>query len=245
VLVQSLAAMSSPHFFNFSRLNRLKKSIVFGSSNQVSKKRSHQAAISLIEVLIVVTILAIFVLMALRQFGPQLDRARDSKRKDDLDQIAIAFENYYNDNECYPPADILNNCNGSELSPYLGAIPCDPSTKQPYEYRPYPGEHTCGGYRVYASLRNDRDDAIARLGCNQAPGCGLGEAFAGYNYGVSAGVPVYMASGEAGGGGSSERRCCVFSSSSNLWSCNHWDGIAYCPEDKQFQNAELCAEGCY
>lgn len=164
--------------------------------------------ISMIEVLLVVAILAILFLIAMRYLGSNnLPKARDAKRKDDLQKIKIAYEEYYNDNSCYPPATILSNCGGSELSPYLRVVPCDPLTKDPYVYAPYPSsENTCGGYRVYSPMEWRGDPVIEELGC--VGGCGLFDehlTYYGitrwdlddYQYGISEGVPVGYTEGNA------------------------------------------------
>ncbi|PJC43574.1 MAG: hypothetical protein CO039_03230, partial [Candidatus Pacebacteria bacterium CG_4_9_14_0_2_um_filter_34_50] len=97
---------------------------------------------TLIEVLIVVAVLAILIIMALLLTPRQLEKARDGQRKSDLQKIKIAFEDYYNDNGCYPSADVLHNCGGvspsdHELSPYLQNIPCDPKDQSYYLYLPF------------------------------------------------------------------------------------------------------------
>lgn len=140
----------------------------------------------MIEILIVLAILAILMILFLLVFRTQLARGRDARRKSDLEKIKIAFEEYFNDNGCYPPADILNNCGGDELRPYLDRIPCDPFTRQSYIYIPEPGA-TCSGYRLFTSLEDGNDPAIGRIGCDSQVGCGFG---ADWNYGVSAGVPL-------------------------------------------------------
>ena len=141
------------------------------------------------EILIVIAIIALIIAFFLMNFKTQIDKGRDAQRKSDLTAIRKAFEEYYNDHDCYPPADILNNCGGPELQPYLRAIPCDPSSHQPYLY--VPESNICTGYRTCTQLRVDADPDIETLGCNPVTGCGWG---AGYNYCISSGVSV-VASG--------------------------------------------------
>jgi general secretion pathway protein G len=148
--------------------------------------RSASLGFSLIEVLIVVTILAILLIVFFLSMRTQLTRSRDTRRKADLEKIKVAFENYYNDNGCYPSEDILDECRGSQLSPYLSEVPCDPEGETPYLYVPISGDE-CGGYRLFTRLQYDADPVIAELGCDDECGCGYGPE---YNYGVSAGVPL-------------------------------------------------------
>jgi prepilin-type N-terminal cleavage/methylation domain-containing protein len=93
---------------------------------------------TLIELLLIIAILAVLATMAFLFLNPfeQFKKGHDSRRRSDLAQIKIAFENYYEDKGCYPPATSLNNCGGTNLAPYLKIIPCDPVTKLPYTYVP-------------------------------------------------------------------------------------------------------------
>lgn len=147
---------------------------------------------SLIEVIIVVALIAILFGVVMSQAGyGQIDRARDAKRKDNLKKIGSAFEEYYNDNNHYPPQGILNNCGGPELQPYLNQVPCDPGNGSAYIHRPYPdGSSEPSAYRIYAALeRGEGDQAVEDLGC--VGGCKVVPSVpAKYNYGVAQGVPV-------------------------------------------------------
>jgi prepilin-type N-terminal cleavage/methylation domain-containing protein len=147
---------------------------------------SSRRGFTLTEVLIVIAVLAVLAILLLLNFNSHQGRARDAGRKTDLDRIKIAFEEYYNDHGCYPPPDILNNCNGQELQPYLDRIPCDPFTKEPYVYVPLENNE-CKGYRVLAHLENEEDPVIGQAGCDSSCGCGFGEE---YQYGISSGVTL-------------------------------------------------------
>lgn len=153
----------------------------------VLPRRHSQSGMTLTELLIVVTVVAVLFILLILSMTKQVSRSRDAERKADLEKIKIAFEEYHNDNGCYPPIDVLMNCNSSSFLPYLQAIPCDPISEEPYYYVPLSGD-TCNGYRVYAGLENSDDPIIGQLACDGDTGCGYGSN---YNYGVSAGVPVY------------------------------------------------------
>lgn len=142
---------------------------------------------TLAELLIAVSIIILLMLIILISWKVQIDRSHDALRKKHLNDIKRAFEEYYNDKNCYPPLTILSNCNGPELQPYLQAIPCDPVSKLPYKYIPMDDSNLCYGYRVVTELGYTSDADIAMLGCNGVTGCGFG---AGYNYGISSGGPV-------------------------------------------------------
>jgi prepilin-type N-terminal cleavage/methylation domain-containing protein len=152
-----------------------------------------QRGMTYTELLIVIAIVAVLILMLLVSMTKQVSRSRDAQRKADLEKIKVSFEDYYNDNGCYPPIDVLIDCRGTSFKPYMNIIPCDPMTGDPYYYVPL-GSDSCGGYRVYAGLESFDDPIIQELSCGGAAGCGYGQQF---NYGIAAGLPVYDADAPA------------------------------------------------
>lgn len=170
-----------------------------------------ESGITMIEVIIVVALLAILLIISLSYINSSsLKRSRDSKRKDDLARLKVAVEEYYNDHGEYPPPEMLADCGGSSLSPYINPMPCDPASKSPYLYAPYPDtEDRKKGFRIYAPLEWTGDDTIDTIGCRG--GCGLSDELVIYygaagrwrasdfNYGVSEGVPVGVPEGAASG----------------------------------------------
>ena len=149
--------------------------------------RRRQKGLTLIELLIVIAIIAILILLSWVSWRQQIDKANDADRKEDLDRLKTSFEEYFNDNEAYPPQDILDNCGGNEMSPYLSSIPCDPTTNQPYCYVVDPANPY--GFRILVPLQNNSDVDIAELGCDGTNYCGFEEECSdlgeGFNYGVS------------------------------------------------------------
>ena len=145
---------------------------------------------TLIEVLIVVMIIAILAVMAMFMLTNNLAKSRDGARKTDLDRLKIAFEEYYGDKNTYPGGNILQNCNGEDLKPYLSSIPCDPHTNRPYCYV-YDADAPVGqNYRVLASLENTADPIISDLNCGSLTEyCGFEAECTDYgsrfNYGVA------------------------------------------------------------
>ena len=75
------------------------------------------SGLTLIELLVVIAILAVLILIGLISWRSQFDKAKDAARKDDLQRLSIALEEYFNDNDCYPPTGTLDTCGGDELSP--------------------------------------------------------------------------------------------------------------------------------
>ena len=135
-------------------------------------------AFTLIELVIVIAILGILLILSMMSWRRQLDKARDADRKTDLQRLSVAFEDYYNDHECYPPdnPDILAGPIDG-LKPYLDKIPLNPITKASY----YLEHSDCASYRILTELDNDSDPVIDYLNCS--PDCGFDGVSA--NYGVS------------------------------------------------------------
>lgn len=151
--------------------------------------------LTLIELIIVIAIITLLILIGFMSWRSQFNKAKDTARKDDLQRLSIALEEYFTDNDCYPLAGILDNCGGDELAPYLDSIPCDPVSNTKYCYIPGPG--ACPKYyRLLSSLDYTDDPIITKLQCHGDEYCGYESICAnaqqsGYNYGVSSlNVPV-------------------------------------------------------
>lgn len=140
------------------------------------------------ELLIVVALIALLVSVALMSVQGQIQKAQDSRKKTDLAKISRALELYVNDTGCYPPVSTLATCGGTQLGAYLDKTPCHQGAT-PYVYVPVNAGNVCEGYRLFARLQNLQDPDIERVGCSVDQGCGNG-APAGFNYGVSSGIPV-------------------------------------------------------
>jgi len=162
---------------------------VIDRSKLLKKFNYFKNGFSLVEILVVVAILSLLILGGIRGYLLHLAKARDATRKSDLNEIKVAFTDYLGDNGCFPTYEILTNCGGNDLVPYLDKIPCDPKTMQPY-YLDVDTEVACPRhYRVLATLEINNDPVIAVLHCDGEAGCG-GNGLETYNYGVADGVPV-------------------------------------------------------
>lgn len=147
-------------------------------------------AFTLIEILVVISILSLLILAGVWASKLQLLKARDGRQKSDLHKIQVALEDYEKDNGCYPDSPF--NCGDSDgFRPYIGNFPCNPATDGDYVYRPEPVD--CPKwYWIFTNLENENDSVIEKLGC--ADGCGVTENDAIYNYYVSspnAPIPAY------------------------------------------------------
>lgn len=143
-------------------------------------KTTHNQGFTLIEVLIITAIIVLLITTLIFSLRKQRTKAEDVRVKDDLYRLRIAFEEYYNDNNCYPPDtwfDGPEDCESTNLSPYLLNIPCNKKTDLPYELE-YDAS-SCGWFKLYANLANAEDPEVQAL-------CTYDESGkVGYNYGIS------------------------------------------------------------
>ena len=125
------------------------------------KKRN---GFTLVELLIVMTIVVILVMMMVGILNPAalINKSLDAQRKKDLNRIKISLEEYFNDNNCYPSGTVLSDLNDKKkcdsdivFSPYLSPWPCDPDG-QPYLIM----VEGCNKFRVVANLQNTKDNDI-------------------------------------------------------------------------------------
>lgn len=101
-------------------------------------KNKIKKGFSLVELLVVITIIAILSVVAYTAVGGQTIKARNSKRQQDLSSIQAALELYaIENNNIYP--DELDDGNTSQpekdlVPKYMPKMAVDPATKQKYSY---------------------------------------------------------------------------------------------------------------
>jgi|GEM_PF-420331 len=169
----------------------------------MSKKTYKLRGFTLTELMLVITIVAILIILAIINFQRQAIRGQDSKRKADLAQLRVVFEDYYNDKGCYPNVATWNGYNcadgsgGQFFAPYTQGkrIPCDPVTNERYLYITIPEDappnvSACSGYKLFAALGNLQDADIPGSGCSPDPNQGCGYEPYKYNYGISIGGSI-------------------------------------------------------
>lgn len=136
---------------------------------------------TLIEVLIVISILAILATSVFVSLSKQRIKAEDVKMKSDLDRLKIAFEDYYSDHNCYPPPtwfDDPSDAGSQVLKPYLNQLPFNKKTNLPYILEK--DTTGCRWFKLYTTLNNaDDPQAVLLRTADPAVGSTLG------NYGVS------------------------------------------------------------
>jgi prepilin-type N-terminal cleavage/methylation domain-containing protein len=99
----------------------------------------HHKGFTLIELLVVISIIGLLASVVLVSLNGARRKARDAKRIGDLNQMAKAFELFFNDNNSYPTNNqaattygTLDNCSGSAgcapglVPKYINYIPTAP-----------------------------------------------------------------------------------------------------------------------
>lgn len=110
-------------------------------------------AFTLIELLIVITIIGILAVALIPRLTGGPGRARDAQRKSDLQQIATALEFYNDDNGTYPASPTGYCVSSLTLSSYLTTVPTDPSSDGW-------GSTYCSGGYGYVALNTDGSSSI-------------------------------------------------------------------------------------
>jgi type II secretion system protein G len=106
--------------------------------NKFSTSRLNGRGFTLVEMLVVITIIGILSSVVMTSLNSSRAKARDSKRVGDIKQIQLALALYQDANSQYP--DTLDKLTG-----YMPNIPTDPSNQASYAY----------AYRTEGSKRID------------------------------------------------------------------------------------------
>lgn len=134
---------------------------------RITLMKKNYKGMTLIEIIIVVSIISFLILAFNVLLRSQIFKANDARRKAELKRIGVAAEEYEKDKNCYPPPALVTcNNGGVGLRPYLDVIPCDSVTKASYYYED-DGTSCSKWYRIYAALQNEKDvDYLVNIGPN-------------------------------------------------------------------------------
>lgn len=161
---------------------RLMKLLPKAFSKRLISGRNYQG-FTLVELLVVISIIGILAALLLVNFSNVRERGRDSARKSDFSQLKTALRLYYNDFQSYPASDdgVILGCGadgdtacpwGTEFSArgtkYI-VLPSDPIGTVEYVY-----EQTAGGngFILTAELENLSDPQAneSQVRCGVTPG---------------------------------------------------------------------------
>ena len=115
---------------------------------------------TLIEILVVVSIMGILLSIVMENIGSAQSKSRDHKRISDIKSLQLALEQYYDGNNAFPAAGNL-----SVLAPaYVPSIQTDPSTGAQYDYLTTLGNNSfCLGTQLEATAITSLSD---NAGCS-------------------------------------------------------------------------------
>jgi len=130
--------------------------------NRIETKKLNRG-FTLVEMLLVVTIIGILAALVIPKIAGTGERARITAAQADIKGgIKTALDRYEVENGQYPKSlqDLITRPNDSKnwAGPYLDAIPVDP-WQHPYSYS-YPGRNNASGYDLY-SMGPDGQDGTA------------------------------------------------------------------------------------
>jgi type II secretory pathway pseudopilin PulG len=102
---------------------------------------------TLIEILVVTTIIVLLTATAVVSYSSFLKQSRDARRKADLSQIAAALEMYRSNNDFYINGDWSSLSALTSGTVYIQSLPSDPkSTSYSYYYSGSDSDYTLGAY---------------------------------------------------------------------------------------------------
>ncbi|MBI3379587.1 prepilin-type N-terminal cleavage/methylation domain-containing protein [Candidatus Gottesmanbacteria bacterium] len=101
---------------------------------------------TLLELLVVISIIAILISLGMTSFSTSQKKGRDAKRKSDIKEVQNALEQYYSVCGFTYPTPVGNfytsvNCSSPAIS-IMPTVPTDPRVVTPY-YCPTPGATNC------------------------------------------------------------------------------------------------------
>lgn len=95
-------------------------------------KSFNSSGFTLVEIIVVIMILAVLFVIAIVAINPlkQIQKVTDAQRQNDLKQMSIALDAFYNDNASYP----IDIAELDDASKYIQTVPSDPTKSDTYNY---------------------------------------------------------------------------------------------------------------
>jgi general secretion pathway protein G len=116
-------------------------------------RRAGRRAFTLVEMLLVVTIIGILAALVVPKMMGRSEQARQAAARADISSSKTALDAFEVDNGYYPKsfADLIQQPREAKSwhGPYLEKLPTDP-WQNPYQYA-YPGKHNPSGFDLWSS----------------------------------------------------------------------------------------------
>ena len=137
---------------------------------------SNAEGFSLVEILVVVTIISILASIAAVSYSRFVKQSRDARRKTDIEQIRAAIELYRNFNDVYPTPGMVFGSSSivdSGQTVYMSKVPMDPMPT-PYTYYYTSTAPTYQDYKICAYIEGGNTTSVVvscgSLNCNYCMG---------------------------------------------------------------------------
>lgn len=125
-----------------------------------SRTSLEKGGFTLVELLVVITIVSILTVISLGSYTSAQIKAKDSQRKSDLKSISESLMLYYNDMGSFPSLFIFGNSDvgftGKNGLVYMRQTPIDPRNMNEYVYI-YKVTPDLKAFNLFANLENKKD----------------------------------------------------------------------------------------
>ncbi len=155
--------------------------LLISQLNNMNKRYKNSFGFTLVELLVVISIISVLVSIVAVSFRSSQAKGRDTERKNDLKQMANALELYYSDYGKYPDASAgqIVGCSGAACpwgsgtftdgkTVYFKVVPKDPSTGFNFFYR-IVDSPTNQKFQLFARLENTQDQNCLGGDCANPP----------------------------------------------------------------------------
>jgi len=130
---------------------------------------------TLIEILVVVTIMVLMTAGAVVSYSSFIKQSRDAKRKADLSQLGVSLEMYRSNNDLYIAASQNSNCANATFSylysgtpKYIESMPTDPKNGTGFNYS---CDISSSDYTIGAYLEGGSSGSCGSCGTNNCNYC--------------------------------------------------------------------------